>query len=35
MFAYAPENAMDVARAINESGGHAIIIHCEDGTRID
>ena len=35
MFAYAPENAMDVARAISDSGGHAIIIHSEDGTRID
>ena len=35
MFAYAPENTSNVVNAINESGGNAVIIHGEDGVRID
>ena len=35
MFAYAPEKPLDVAQAIKNAGGTAVIIHADDGTRID
>ena len=35
MFAYAPENPLDVAQAIKNAGGTAVIIYADDGTRID
>ena len=35
MFAYAPDNPTNIVNAINKSGGSAVIIHGEDGVRID
>ncbi len=35
MFAYAPENAEQVARAIEDAGGKAYIIKVDEGVRID
>jgi galactokinase len=33
MFAYAPENTAAVARAIEEAGGTAFVVHADGGTR--
>jgi galactokinase len=35
MFAYAPENAAAVARAIEDAGGAAHIVHADGGTRAE
>ena len=33
MFAYAPENYKDVAKAIEDAGGKAHIINIDEGTK--